>query len=170
MMQAAIPHITDAQIADAQITDVRQDYSEVPHDKNSIHSVINVVRDLTSLMSREIELLRAMQIQEFGVLQGQKLELISAYEDETAALREDKFATERLDERLREELRDVVGRMTETMRENEAAIRAAQTTNEKLVKVITTAVQTAQNSHIGYSKQGRQEATGAVSLRVNQEL
>ncbi len=169
-MQAAIPHITDAQIADAQITDVRRDYSEVPHDKNSIHSVISVVRDLTSLMSREIELLRAMQIQEFGVLQGQKMELISAYEDETAALREDKFATERLDESLREELRDVVGRMTETMRENEAAIRAAQTTNEKLVKVITTAVQTAQNSHIGYSKQGTQHATGAVSLRVNQEL
>ncbi len=165
MMQAAIPQMTDVVIADAHT-----DYSEKPHDKNSIHSIISVVRDLTNLMSREVELLRAMQIQEFSVLQGQKLELISAYEDETAALREDKFATERLDESLREELRDVVGRMTETMRENEAAIRAAQTTNEKLVKVITTAVQTAQNSHIGYSKQGTNQATGAVSLRINQEL
>lgn len=170
MMQAAIPHITEAQIAEAQVAEIPMDYAEAPQDKNSIHSIIRVVRDLTSLMSREIELLRAMQIQEFGVLQGQKLELISAYEEETAALRDDQFATQRLDDSLREELRDVVGRMTETMRENEAAIRAAQTTNEKLVKVITTAVQSARNSHLGYSSQGTKQASGAVSFKIDQQL
>ncbi len=163
-MQAAIPQAEMAQLSDDQALAIQ------PLNGTSIHSIITVVRELTSLMSREVELLRAMQIQEFSVLQGQKLELISRYENETAALREDRFATERLDESLREELRDVVGRMTETMRENEAAIRAAKTTNEKLVKAITTAVQTAQNSHVGYSNQGTQQATGAVSLRLNQEF
>ena len=171
-MQAAIPQAAVPQIADNQVP-----MSQTPStadqplpDGTSIHSIIKVVRELTSLMSREVELLRAMQIQEFSVLQGQKLELIGAYETETAALREDQFATERLDESLRDELRDVVGRMTATMRENEAAIRAAKTTNEKLVKAITTAVQTAQNSHIGYSNQGQHQATGAVSLRVDQQF
>ncbi|WP_282607963.1 hypothetical protein [Pelagibius sp. Alg239-R121] len=164
-MQAAVPEALIPQSADHQNAG-----AEIQHDGASIHSIINVVRNLTRLMSREVELLRAMQIQEFSVLQGEKLELISDYENKTAALREDQLATERLDESLREELRDVVGRMTATMRENEAAIRAAKTTNEKLVKAITTAVQTAQNSHIGYSNQGLQQATGAVSIKVNQQL
>lgn len=174
-MQAAIPQAEVAQLSDGQppisgAPAVLGGLDQEQPKEVSIHSIISVVRQLTSLMSREVELLRAMQIQEFSVLQGQKLELISTYENETAALREDQFATERLDESLREELRDVVGRMTATMRENEAAIRAAKTTNEKLVKAITTAVQTAQNSHVGYSSQGTQQATGAVSLRMNQEF
>jgi hypothetical protein len=76
----------------------------------------------------------------------------------------------RLDESLREELRDVVNRMTSAMRENEAAIRAAKATNEKLVKAITSAVQIAQNSHQGYSDQGQRCTSGAVSVRVNQEF
>jgi HSP90 family molecular chaperone len=170
MMQAAVPQDAAPQAAASGISGSEDTLSGVERNGTSIHSVINVVRDLTSLMNREVELLRAMQIQEFGVLQGQKYELINIYEAETAALRDDHLATERLDESLREELRDVINRMTSAMRENEAAIRAAKTTNEKLVKAITSAVQIAQNSHQGYSDQGQRCTSGAVSVRVNQEF
>lgn len=172
MMQAAVPQIAEVpRITDVpNVSEALPGHSDAAGEHHSIHSIINVVRELTSLMSREVELLRGMQIQEFGVLQGHKIELIAAYENKTTALREDHSATERLDESLREELQDVINRMTDTMRENEAAIRAAKTTNEKLVKAITTAVQSAQNSHVGYSKQGTQKATGAVSFKIDQEL
>jgi transcription elongation factor GreA len=55
-------------------------------------------------MSREIELLRAMRVRDFGELQDHKLDLVQSYEKHTADLRANPAFVEAIDPLLREEL------------------------------------------------------------------
>ena len=58
-----------------------------PPTAEELRQVIHIVEDLTAVMSREVELLRAMRVRDFGELQDHKLGLVQAYEKQTEHLR-----------------------------------------------------------------------------------
>src|SRR3546814_4753840 len=83
-----------------------------------LRQVIHIVEDLTAVMSREVELLRAMRVRDFGELQDHKLGLVQTYEKHTEHLRRHPAFVEAIDPVLRAELTDVMERMHAVMSEN----------------------------------------------------
>src|SRR3546814_15297859 len=62
-----------------------------------LRQVIHIVEDLTAVMSREVELLRAMRVRDFGELQAHKLGLVQAYEKHSEHLRRHPAFVEAID-------------------------------------------------------------------------
>ncbi|MCZ4280500.1 hypothetical protein O4H49_06910 [Kiloniella laminariae] len=146
-----------------------KDYPET-----TVHSVIETVKGLIAVMSREIELLRAMQIQEMSQLQKEKLDLVNSYEQSTAQLRSNPSFMQHLDPLLKEELRDVIKQMNHMVKENEIALLAAKASNERLMQAIVTAVkQQKQQDSSSYSNSGilaAQSAKSSSPMHLNQCL
>ena len=144
-----------------------------PPSAEELRQVIHIVEDLTAVMSREVELLRAMRVRDFGELQDHKLGLVQAYEKQTEHLRTNPAFADAIDPVLREELTDVMERMHEVMSENEQAISAARSANERVATAIVKAVQEQQGENAGYSSKGAPGKSGGkppVSVQIDQHL
>jgi len=144
-----------------------------PPTAEELRQVIHIVQDLTSVMSREVELLRAMRVRDFGELQDHKLGLVEAYEKQTEGMRANPAFADALDPVLRDELTDVMERMHEVMSENEQAINAARTANQRVATAIVKAVQEHQGEGSGYSSKGGVTRTAAkppVSVQIDQRF
>src|SRR3546814_9538508 len=102
-------------------------------------------------MSREVELLRAMRVRDFGELQDHKLGLVQAYEKQTEHLRANPAFAAAIDPVLREELTDVMERMHAVMAENEHAINAARSANQRIDTAIVNAVQDRKSTRLNTS-------------------
>jgi len=138
-----------------------------------LRQVIQIVEDLTAVMSREVELLRAMRVRDFGELQDHKLGLVQSYEKQTEEMRKNPAFVEAIDPLLREELTDVMERMHAVMAENEMAINAARTANQRIATAIVKAVEQQQGENTGYSSRGAAgKASGKppVSVQIDQHL
>lgn len=138
-----------------------------------LRQVIHIVEDLTAVMSREVELLRAMRVRDFGELQDHKLGLVQAYEKQTEHLRGNPAFAKAIDPLLREELTDVMERMHAVMRENELAISAARSANQRVATAIVKAVEEQQSGAAGYSAKGdagKSASRPPVSLQIDQQL
>ncbi|KKJ76507.1 hypothetical protein WH95_11855 [Kiloniella litopenaei] len=135
--------------------------------ETTVHSVIATVKGLVSVMSREIELLRAMKIKEMSQLQEQKLVLVNAYEQGSSQLKKDPSFMQHLDPLLKEELRDVIQLLNTTVSENETALLAAKTSNERLMQAVVEAVQEQKvKSSTSYSQAGVLAAQKAQSTQT----
>ena len=135
-----------------------------PPTAEELRQVIHIVEDLTAVMSREVELLRAMRVRDFGELQDHKLGLVQTYEKQTEHLRSNPAFIDAIDPVLR---------MQEVMSENEQAINAARSANQRVATAIVHAVQEQQNEAGGYSKKGAPSKNGGkppVSVQVDQHL
>jgi hypothetical protein len=137
---------------------VRDENSDHERGPASVHAVIETIRELTSLMSRETELLRALQVKNFSKLQERKLALISAYEAQSDGLRKDPAFAQTLEPMLRDELKDVTARMHDVMRENQTAINAARDLNNRVATAIVEAIQSERPENALYSGHGDQRA------------
>jgi len=138
-----------------------------------LRQVIHIVEDLTAVMSREVELLRAMRVRDFGELQDHKLALVESYEKQTERLRANPAFAEAIDPLLRDELTDVMERMHAVMSENELAINAARTANQRIATAIVNAVQDHQHEGGGYSNKGglaKPASRPPVSVQIDQNL
>jgi len=150
-----------------------QDLEAAPPSPADLRHIIQLVEDLTAVMSREVELLRAMRVRDFGELQDHKLSLVQRYEKQTAPLRSNPAFAQLIDPRLREELTDVMERMHEVMSENELAINAARSANQRIATTIVNAVQTQQTENSGYSRSGSASQSASqppVSVQIDQQL
>jgi flagellar biosynthesis/type III secretory pathway chaperone len=144
-----------------------------PPTAEELRQVIHIVEDLTAVMSREVELLRAMRVRDFGELQDHKLGLVQTYEKQTEHLRSNPAFIEAIDPVLRDELTDVMERMQEVMSENEQAISAARSANQRVATAIVNAVQGQQSEAGGYSDRGgpsKSSANPPVSVQIDQHL
>ena len=143
-----------------------------PPSAEELRQVIHIVEDLTAVMSREVELLRAMRVRDFGELQDHKLGLVQAYEKQTEHLRANPAFAEAIDPVLRAELTDVMERMHMVMSENEVAINAARSANQRVATAIVNAVQIQQSESSGYSSKGSlsKAAKPPVSVQIDQQL
>ena len=144
----------------------------VPPSAAELRQVIHIIEDLTAVMSREIELLRAMRVRDFGELQDHKLDLVQSYEKHTADLRANPAFVEAIDPLLREELTDVMERMHGVMTENELAINAARSANQRVATAIVKAVEEQQRENAGYSNRGAGKGPSCppVSVQIDQHL
>lgn len=150
-----------------------QELQSSPPSPAELRHIIQLVEDLTAVMSREVELLRAMRVRDFGELQDHKLALVQSYEKHTATLRGNPAFAELIDPRLREELKDVMERMHAVMSENELAINAARSANQRIATAIVNAVNSFQSEGSGYSNDGsvaQQNAKPPVSVQIDQQL
>src|SRR3546814_15962662 len=75
-----------------------------------------------------------MRGRDFGELQDHKLGLVQAYEKQTEHLRANPAFAAAIDPMLREELTDVMERMHAVMAENEQAINAARSANQRIAR------------------------------------
>jgi len=144
-----------------------------PPSPEELRQVIHIIEDLTAVMSREVELLRAMRVRDFGELQDHKLGLVQAYEKQTEGIRSNPAFAEAIDPLLREELTDVMERMHAVMSENEMAINAARSANQRIATAIVKAVEEQQGESTGYSSRGAANKAAAkppVSVQVDQHL
>jgi flagellar biosynthesis/type III secretory pathway chaperone len=145
----------------------------MPPSAQELRQIIHIVEDLTAVMSREVELLRAMRVRDFGELQDHKLDLVQSYEKHTEHLRANPAFADAIDPVVRTELTDVMERMHAVMSENEQAINAARAANQRVATAIVNAVQEHNTEGAGYSAQGRAAKTGAkppVSVQIDQQL
>lgn len=145
----------------------------VPPTPEELRQVIHIIEDLTAVMSREVELLRAMRVRDFGELQDHKLGLVQSYEKQTEGMRKNPAFVEAIDPLLRDELTDVMERMHAVMAENEMAINAARTANQRIATAIVKAVEDQQSEGSGYSSRGGAgKASGKppVSVQIDQHL
>jgi flagellar biosynthesis/type III secretory pathway chaperone len=150
-----------------------QQTEAAPPTAEELRQVIHIVEDLTAVMSREVELLRAMRVRDFGELQDHKLGLVQAYEKQTEHLRRDPAFAAAIDPVLRAELTDVMERMHAVMSENEQAISAARSANQRVATAIVNAVQEQKSESAGYSAKGSSGKAGArppVSVQIDQQL
>lgn len=144
-----------------------------PPTAEELRQVIHIVEDLTAVMSREVELLRAMRVRDFGELQDHKLGLVQAYEKQTEHLRRNPAFAAAMDPVLRAELTDVMERMHAVMSENEQAISAARSANQRIATAIVNAVQEQKSEGTGYSAKGssgKASARPPVSVQIDQRL
>jgi flagellar biosynthesis/type III secretory pathway chaperone len=143
-----------------------------PPSAAELRQVIHIIEDLTAVMSREIELLRAMRVRDFGELQDHKLDLVQSYEKHTADLRANPAFVAAIDPLLREELTDVMERMHGVMTENELAINAARSANQRVATAIVKAVEEQQRENAGYSNRGagKGQSRPPVSVQIDQHL
>src|SRR5690606_30580510 len=142
-----------------------------PPSAQELRQIIHIVEDLTAVMSREVELLRAMRVRDFGELQDHKLGLVQSYEKHTEHLRANPAFIQALDPVVRAELADVMERMHAVMNENEQAISAARAANQRVATAIVNAVQDYSAGSSGYSAQGRAAKSSArppVSVQIDQ--
>jgi len=144
-----------------------------PPTAEELRQVIHIVQDLTAVMSREVELLRAMRVRDFGELQDHKLGLVEAYEKQTEGMRANPAFADAIDPVLRDELKDVMERMHSVMSENELAINAARTANQRVATAIVNAVEEQQTENGGYSSKGslaKPTAKPPVSVQIDQRF
>ncbi|MEM7169532.1 MAG: hypothetical protein AAF530_05150 [Pseudomonadota bacterium] len=144
--------------------------SGTAHSLPCVKAVIGTVRELTEIMGREVELLRAMKVREFGQMQERKNTLVESYEKLAGDLKSSPAFAESIDPRLKDELRDVTERMHSVMEQNARAIQAAQSVNQRIANAIVEAVQ-GSPAHHRYSPEGAMTANTAappVSVQVDQ--
>lgn len=153
------------------MTDIQTEAA--PPTPEELRQVIHIVEDLTAVMSREVELLRAMRVRDFGELQDHKLALVESYEKQSERLRANPAFADAIDPLLRDELADVMERMHAVMSENELAINAARTANQRIATAIVNAVQDHQHEGGGYSNKGglaKPTSRAPVSVQIDQNL
>ncbi|WP_193371053.1 hypothetical protein [Pelagibius marinus] len=153
------------------MTEIQADAA--PPTPEELRQVIHIIEDLTAVMSREVELLRAMRVRDFGELQDHKLGLVQSYEKQTENLRSNPAFVAAIDPLLRDELTDVMERMHEVMSENEMAINAARTANQRVATAIVKAVEEEQSESAGYSNRGSTSKSSGkppVSVQIDQHL
>ena len=138
---------------------------------NRVNTLIATVSELVALMDQESNCLRAMRAREISGLQDRKTHLAAAYEASASALKSDREALETVDPILRQELSDVLERLGEVVRENEAALRAVTKANEKLMTAIVQSVRAEKTQQSGYTAIGASAGArlaAPVSVQIDQ--
>lgn len=136
-------------------------------------ALIESVENLTALIEQETSLLRAMKIQEMNFLQEEKMSLINSYEMEMRSLQSRPGFLESLDSGLRAELREALGELNTTLKENEGALLASKTANERLMKAVAMAACKKASPTFPYGSSGlvsAQKPAPAAPVHLNQCL
>ncbi len=140
----------------------------------SVDGLIEVASRLIQVMTEETEILRDMRPGDIKELQEEKSRLSRVYEDKLRELRENPASLASMKPSLHRELQRVLGRFGTTVEANAAALKAAATANERLLRIIVDAVAEQRADTPGYSRHGTAaHANGTptnVSISLNQQL
>ena len=123
--------------------------------QSQVNDLIQVTSRLIAVLEREVELLRATPSTGLEALQEEKSALTTAYESQARSLSGHPELLEALQPVLRAELRRVTGRFQSVVSANEAALRAARETTQRVLQAIADELDKNRCNQAGYSAQGR---------------
>ncbi len=123
--------------------------------QSQVNDLIRVTSRLIAVLEREVELLHTLPTSGIETLQEEKSALTAAYESQTRSLSGSPELLEALQPVLRAELKQVTGRFRSTVSANEAALRAARETSQRVLQAIADELDKNRCNQAGYSAQGR---------------
>ena len=105
-----------------------------------LRDLVAVIGRLIAVMDQETALLRAMRSDQIGTLQPEKTRLAGLYVGMVKDIRKHPELLAAVDKAVRGELTEAMTRFEQTAADNERAINAARTANERVLKAIVAAV------------------------------
>jgi flagellar biosynthesis/type III secretory pathway chaperone len=139
-----------------------------------LEEVLDVTQRLTTLLEREVELLKSLKPQEIRELQKPKTEMSATYERLIRQLREKAPSLANVDPKLKERVRQATVRFQIALADNERSIRAVKTVSERLMRAVVAAVAERKSGTPAYSRAGLAAGGAAtaksVSFAVNRQL
>ena len=126
-----------------------------------INDLIAITSRLIVLMTAEIEALRSSDVRKADVLQKEKASLARAYEALIRELRKHPEAMRDVAPVLRDELVAKARDFQRLLLRNEAALRAARDTNQRVLKAVADAVTDSRKAVSPYSRPGQPGAAKA---------
>ena len=122
--------------------------------QRQVNDLIQITSRLIVVLEREVELLRTMPSTGIEALQAEKSALTAAYESQARSLSGHPEFLEALQPVLRAELERVTGRFQSAVSVNEAALRAARETTQRVLQAIADELDKNRRNNAGYSAQG----------------
>jgi hypothetical protein len=105
-----------------------------------LRDLVAVIGRLIAVMDKETELLRAMRSDQIGELQPEKTRLAGLYVGMVKDIRKHPELLAAIDQAVRGELAEAMTRFDKAAADNERAINAARSANERVLKAIVAAV------------------------------
>jgi flagellar biosynthesis/type III secretory pathway chaperone len=120
--------------------------------------LITLTERLADCLAQELTLLGNRRIDGLAELQREKSRLIGAYETEVKQLRQnqDGLVGER-----KHAMMQAAERLKRLVAENERALRAAKTVNDRILQAIVDALERERGQPVGYGRRGRPPANAA---------
>jgi flagellar biosynthesis/type III secretory pathway chaperone len=140
-------------------------------DMIQVDEIITVTERLTDVLREESDYLKTMQIRKVGVLQEEKLKLISWLEAQKKMIALNPDMKDQLDALDREEMGEVVEDFTKAVEENYHQASIARVVNERIVQAVTDALQAREHVNT-YTAGGITSAPSrmqSVTFNVNQK-
>ena len=119
-----------------------------------IDSLIQITSRLITVLEREVEMLRKSPSDELKALQEEKSTLTTAYESQARSLAGHPELLQALQPVLRAELERVTSRFQSAVSVNEAALRAARETTQRVLQAIADELDKNRRDKAGYSPTG----------------
>jgi len=140
-----------------------------------LRDLIALIGRLIALMDQETALLRGMRSDQIGALQPEKTRLAGLYVGMVRDLRKNPELLAAVGQAVRAEVAEAMARFEKVAAENERAISAARTANERVLKAIVAAVNSRRS--VGtYGKTGaiaeapRPQRTQVLSIAVDRRF
>ncbi len=141
-----------------------------------IEALIRVTSRLIGVLNSEVEMLRAMRVNEIEELQEEKRDLTILYEETIRSLAAQPEALAALERALRTELSELAGRFDNALAENARALNAVRDSHDRLLKAIVDAVSENRAKEKGYTRDGKLSdqqkgrTAQSLSLSVDRQL
>ena len=119
----------------------------------AVQDLLAVIDRLAALLAKEVATLKAMRPMDLKALQGDKANLLSAYEAGLKALREGQ--ARELTPEQRQGLADAGNRLQQVLAENARALNAVKLANERIIGIVVDAVERENRPLDGYAHLGR---------------
>ncbi len=133
--------------------------------QSQVNDLIRITSRLITVLEREVELLRAVPSAGLEALQEEKSALTTAYESQARSLSGHPELLEALQPVLRAELKRVTGRFQSAVSVNEAALRAARETTQRVLQAIADELDKDRCNQACYSAQGRAASSSRSTSR-----
>lgn len=144
--------------------------------QSQVNDLIRITSRLIAVLEREVELLHTKPATGIEALQEEKSTLTTAYESQARSLSGHPELLEALQPVLRAELKRVTGRFQSAVSANEAALRAARETTQRVLQAIADELDKDRCNQAGYSAQGhaasssRKTSRPPLSIALDQRL
>jgi hypothetical protein len=140
-------------------------------------ALIRIASDLVGLMRQETEALRSLSLTTIPDFVARKTVLAERYAAAIRPLRADPDTLAALSDAVRAELREIFTAFDTALRENQTALAAARSANERVLRAIIDAAETQRPRAQGYGRGGAamtprpgQRAETALSVAFDQRL
>jgi len=124
-------------------------------DEDRIDLLVALTERLADCLAQELALLGHRRIEGLAELQREKSRLIGAYETEVKHLRQSEAGLAGLAGERKRAMLQAAERLKRLVADNERALRAAKTVNDRVLQAIVEALERERGQPVGYGRRGR---------------